>query len=73
MCFTKREKQGFFPKPPRVERMRSTGDHGHNACVTRVARMATLGLSGARNAQLNGRPGLARSRECGAQWVNGGP
>ena len=28
----------FFPQPPWVERMRSTGDQGRNACVTRVVK-----------------------------------
>ena len=43
----------FFPQPPGVERMRSTGDQGWDACVLRVA--------------MDGDPGLARSRECVAQ------
>src|SRR5712672_4809805 len=38
----------------RVRRMRRTGDHGRDACVPRVT--------------MDGHPGLARSRDCAAQW-----
>src|ERR1700676_4498014 len=33
----------------------------------------TQGLGGARIAQRNAPPGLARSRDCEAQWIHGGP
>src|SRR6266478_6309383 len=39
---------------PRAGRMRPAGGHGRNACVARVA--------------MDGHPGLARSRDCAAQW-----
>ncbi|MGO9512612.1 MAG: hypothetical protein ACLP2F_03085, partial [Steroidobacteraceae bacterium] len=35
--------------------------------------MATPGLREAGRAQRNGHPGLARSRDCVAQWIHGGP
>src|ERR1700688_3817519 len=38
----------------RVRRMRRTGDQGRDACVPRVT--------------MDGHPGLARSRDCAAQW-----
>jgi hypothetical protein len=37
----------------------SRSPHGRDACVARVA--------------MDGHPGLARSRDCEAQWVHGGP
>src|SRR6266403_339023 len=62
-----------------VRRMRRTSGHGRDACVPRVAMgathalrgwpwMDTQGLRGAGTAQRNGHPGLARSRDCAAQW-----
>jgi hypothetical protein len=38
----------------RVRRMRRAGDQGRDACVSRAAR--------------DGHPGLARSKDCVAQW-----
>jgi hypothetical protein len=47
--------QKVCPQLPGVERMRRTGCHGRNACVTWVA--------------TGGHPGLERSRDCAAQWT----
>jgi hypothetical protein len=65
-CFPERTKQRSSHATRRV-------CHGRNACVTRVARKATLGLSGARTAKLNGRTGLARSRDFRSARVSSRP
>jgi len=74
--WAEREKQGsaYTPsgvcqegKPPAFGAMQdrksaesfSRSLHGSNACVRRVTR--------------DGYPGLARSRDCAAQWIYGGP
>ena len=54
----------------RVSRMRRTPLQGRNACVTRVTRKVTQGLSAAGTAQLNAVAGPSAQQDSGAQRTN---
>src|ERR1700721_474545 len=57
-------------KSGRVSRMRRTPLQGRNACVTRVTRKVTQGLSAAGTAQLNVVAGPSAQQDSGAQRTN---